>query len=100
MVDAAEWSARLRATPPPGLSAFLDARKHIALERADDTDVEEALRLYRANPDECLYHMCRTEGFWRWNLARHEGWKAEFPEAAKRFHPQLGLAREERRSGA
>tara|TARA_Y100000817_G_scaffold37989_1_gene26145 strand:+ start:208 stop:489 length:282 start_codon:yes stop_codon:yes gene_type:complete len=88
MFDAAAGLGALAKIPtPPGLSSFLNARKHMALERADDADLDEALRLYRANPDECLYHMRMTDGVWKWNLARSDAWKAEFPEAAKHFEP-------------
>ena len=57
---------------PRGTRPFRRAR--IRLERADDVNLEEALRIYREHPDECLFHMRMTNGVFEWHLAQHPAW--------------------------
>ena len=80
-----ELGVAAKLPTPPGYEAFLRACTHTRLERADDVNLEEALRIYREHPDECLFHMRMTNGVFEWHLAQHPAWKAEFPEAAAHF---------------
>ena len=59
-------------------------RQHIALERADETRLSEALAIYRANPACALFHIKMTTYF-AWKLPKDPAWRAEFPDAAAFF---------------
>jgi len=63
---------------------------HIAFERADKENVEQALAIYKEAPGKCLKWMLMTShpsedaGF-QWNLRTHEPFWKQFPRDAKRL---------------
>ena len=77
--------AQLFPNVNPRLTAKLESRCHITLERLDANDLTAALQMYRDDPEFCYFHISNSLGAFDWGLVTHEPWRAEFPDHARDF---------------